>query len=69
MHPSNTRNHGLSRWKVSISLKNIFRKSIEELNHTLNAKYVLVSKKNVSVLKNSLEERKVKHNLPLYNIG
>jgi hypothetical protein len=49
-----------------------FGKSTEELDHTLNAKYVLVCKKNVSVLKNliiwlhnSLEEGKIKHNLPL----
>ncbi|MFA8434140.1 MAG: Z1 domain-containing protein [Marinifilaceae bacterium] len=49
-----------------------FGKSTEELDHTLNAKYVLVCKKNVSVLKNliiwlhnSLEKGKEKHNLPL----
>ena len=49
-----------------------FSKAIKELDHTLNDKYVLVCKKNVSVLKNliiwlhnSLEEGKEKHNIPL----
>jgi hypothetical protein len=49
-----------------------FSKAVEELDHTLNDKYVLVCKKNVSVLKNliiwlhnSLEEGKEKHNIPL----
>ena len=49
-----------------------FGKSTKELDHTLNDKYVLVCKKNVSVLKNliiwlhnSLEEGKEKHNIPL----
>jgi hypothetical protein len=49
-----------------------FSKAVKELDHTLNDKYVLVCKKNVSVLKNliiwlhnSLEEGKDKHNIPL----
>jgi len=49
-----------------------FSKAVKELDHTLNDKYVLVCKKNVSVLKNliiwlhnSLEEGKYKHNIPL----
>jgi hypothetical protein len=49
-----------------------FSKAVKELDHTLNDKYVLVCKKNVSVLKNliiwlhnSLEEGKEKHNIPL----
>jgi len=49
-----------------------FSKTVKELDHTLNDKYVLVCKKNVSVLKNliiwlhnSLEEGKDKHNIPL----
>lgn len=49
-----------------------FSKSAEKLDHTLNNKYVLVCKKNVSVLKNiiswlhnSLDEGKEKHNIPL----
>lgn len=49
-----------------------FSKAVKELDHTLNDKYVLVCKKNVSVLKNliiwlhnSLEENKEKHNIPL----
>jgi hypothetical protein len=49
-----------------------FSKGVEQLDHTLNDKYVLVCKKNVSVLKNliiwlhnSLEEGKEKHNIPL----
>jgi hypothetical protein len=49
-----------------------FNKAVKELDHTLNDKYVLVCKKNVSVLKNliiwlhdSLEENKEKHNIPL----
>ncbi|QJP33934.1 hypothetical protein F0365_05705 [Nonlabens sp. Ci31] len=49
-----------------------FSKTVKELNHTLNDKYVLVCKKNVSVLKNliiwlhnSLEEGKEKHNIPM----
>lgn len=49
-----------------------FSKAVKELNHTLNDKYVLVCKKNVSVLKNliiwlhnSLEEGKEKHNIPM----
>jgi hypothetical protein len=49
-----------------------FSKAVKELDHTLNDKYVLVCKKNVSVLKNliiwlhnSLEEDKDKHNIPL----
>ncbi len=49
-----------------------FGKSTEELDHSLNAKHVLVCKKNVSVLKNliiwlhnSLGEDKDKHNIPL----
>lgn len=49
-----------------------FGKTAEELDHTLNDKYVLVCKKNVSVLKNlivwlhnSLEKNKEKHNIPL----
>lgn len=49
-----------------------FGKSTKELDFTLNAKYVLVCKKNVSVLRNlivwlhdSLEEGKDKHNIPL----
>lgn len=49
-----------------------FGKTTKELDHTLNDKYVLVCKKNVSVLKNlivwlhnSLEEGKDKHNIPL----
>jgi len=49
-----------------------FSKGVEQLDHTLNDKYVLVCKKNVSVLKNliiwlhnSLEDGKEKHNIPL----
>jgi len=49
-----------------------FSKTVRKLDHTLNDKYVLVCKKNVSVLKNliiwlhnSLEEGKDKHNIPL----
>lgn len=49
-----------------------FSKGVKDLDHTLNDKYVLVCKKNVSVLKNliiwlhnSLEEGKDKHNIPL----
>lgn len=49
-----------------------FSKAVKELDHTLNDKYVLVCKKNVSVLKNliiwlhnSLEEGKEKHNIPM----
>ena len=49
-----------------------FSKAVKELDHTLNDKYVLVCKKNVSVLKNliiwlhnSLENGKEKHNIPL----
>jgi hypothetical protein len=49
-----------------------FSKTLKELDHTLNDKYVLVCKKNVSVLKNliiwlhnSLENGKDKHNIPL----
>ncbi|MEN2283123.1 Z1 domain-containing protein [Algoriphagus sp. SE2] len=49
-----------------------FGKAVKELDHTLNDKYVLVCKKNVSVLKNliiwlhnSLESGKDKHNIPL----
>ncbi|MBS7234140.1 Z1 domain-containing protein [Flavobacterium psychroterrae] len=49
-----------------------FGKTTKELDFTLNDKYVLVSKKNVSVLRNlivwlhdSLDENKEKHNIPL----
>ncbi|MFT6002751.1 MAG: hypothetical protein ACI95T_001517 [Flavobacteriales bacterium] len=49
-----------------------FGKTTKELDFTLNNKYVLVCKKNVSVLRNlivwlhdSLEEGKEKHNIPL----
>lgn len=49
-----------------------FGKSTKELDFTLNDKYVLVCKKNVSVLRNlivwlhdSLEKDKEKHNIPL----
>lgn len=49
-----------------------FGRTVEDLDHTLNDKYVLVCKKNVSVLKNliiwlhnSLEEGKKKHNIPM----
>ena len=49
-----------------------FSKTVKDLDHTLNDKYILVCKKNVSVLKNliiwlhnSLEDGKEKHNIPL----
>ena len=49
-----------------------FGKTTKELDFTLNDKYVLVCKKNVSVLRNlivwlhdSLDENKEKHNIPL----
>lgn len=49
-----------------------FGKTTKELDFTLNDKYVLVCKKNVSVLRNlivwlhdSLEKNKEKHNIPL----
>lgn len=49
-----------------------FSKTVKDLDHTLNDKYILVCKKNVSVLKNliiwlqnSLEDGKAKHNIPL----
>lgn len=49
-----------------------FNKTVKDLDHTLNDKYILVCKKNVSVLKNliiwlhnSLEDGKEKHNIPL----
>jgi hypothetical protein len=58
--------------KSLTSEKKDFSKAVKELDHTLNDKYVLVCKKNVSVLKNliiwlhnSLEEGKEKHNIPL----
>ncbi len=58
--------------KTLTSEQKDFSKAVEELDHTLNDKYVLVCKKNVSVLKNliiwlhnSLEEGKSKHNIPL----
>ena len=58
--------------KSLTSDKRDFSKAVEELDHTLNDKYVLVCKKNVSVLKNlinwlhnSLEEGKNEHNIPL----
>ena len=49
-----------------------FSKVVKELDYTLNDKYVIVCKKNVSVLRNlivwldnSLEDQKEKHNIPL----
>jgi len=54
------------------SAKKDFTLATKELDFTLNAKYVLVCKKNVSVLRNlivwlhdSLENGKLKHNIPL----
>jgi hypothetical protein len=58
--------------KTLTSVNKDFSKAVKELDHTLNDKYVLVCKKNVSVLKNliiwlhnSLEEGKEKHNISL----
>lgn len=58
--------------KTITSVNKDFSKSAEKLDPTLNDKYVLVCKKNVSVLKNiitwlhnSLENSKDKHNIPL----
>ena len=58
--------------KSLTSVSKDFSKANKKLDHTLNDKYVLVCKKNVSVLKNliiwlhnSLEEGKDKHNIPL----
>jgi hypothetical protein len=49
-----------------------FNKTVKDLDHTLNDKYILVCKKNVSVLKNLiiwlhnlLEDGSKKHNIPL----
>lgn len=65
-------NSGVIQIKTLTSESKDFSKSVEELDHTLNDKYVLVCKKNVSVLKNliiwlhnSLEKGKEKHNIPL----
>ena len=58
--------------KTLTSTSKDFSKAVKELDHTLNDKYVLVCKKNVSVLKNliiwlhnSLEKGKEKHNISL----
>ena len=65
---------GRSVYQVSTitSKQKDFSKSVEKLDPTLNDKYVLVCKKNVSVLKNiinwlhnSLGEGNDKHNIPL----
>ena len=58
--------------KSLTSIKKDFGKSVKDLDPSLNDKYILVCKKNVSVLKNliiwlhnSLEKNKEKHNIPL----
>jgi hypothetical protein len=74
----NIRRFGVRGDKKVIQVKSLtsdskdFSKAVKELDHTLNDTYVLVCKKNVSVLKNliiwlhnSLEPGKEKHNIPL----
>lgn len=66
------RGSDVTQVKTLTSENKDFSKTVKELDPTLNDKYVLVCKKNVSVLKNliiwlhnSLDKGKEKHNIPL----